>query len=338
LLAPLAVALVLPYRLAPRYLLTLAPAYYLAMGVGLAALRPVWPALLLGLAVVLGTSGYTLDAYRHVVKNDYQQLTAVIEAQEQPGDVIVLSGPRQHLLLRYYYRGRLPFRPVPVVALPPGAEVDAPRLDPVRVEADLPAATAGARRIWLLLSGEDETDPGGLAERWLNGHATFEFETRVQRGRLRLYEFPAGEGDHGEGEVRPVGGQFGQVLALDDVGLPEAVVQAGGRLHVQLGWRVLTDLPSDLKFTLRLLDGSGERVAQRDDRIAGGYTPPAGRPAGTRFTDYQSLPIPPDVPPGRYSLAVGLYLESAGRDLPWLAVNGGDTLAPLGQIEVKPVP
>ncbi len=342
LLAPLAVALVLPYRLAPRYLMTLAPAYYLAMGAGLAALRPVWPAMAVGLAVVLGGNAYTLGAYRNLVKNDYDRLTAVIEAQEQPGDVIVISGPRQHLLLRYYYHGRLAFRPVPAVDLPPWAEVDAPRLDPARAETDMAAATAGASRVWLLLSGEDETDPKGLAERWLNGHASFEFEQRVERGRLRLYAFPAALRAENRPALRAGGpGRFGGLLGLGEVWPPETRVAAGQRVHVMLGWRVLADLPPDLKYTLRLVDGRGERVTQRDGLVGGGYQPPGGRPVGSLFSDSLSLPIPPEVPPGRYQLVLGLYLESSGKDLNWETdpyplPPGEHKLIQLGEVDVRP--
>jgi len=329
LFAPLALALAFPYRLAPRYLMPIAPAYYLLLGLGLGVLRR-WPPLLgLGLAFVAGTSWVGLDAYYHLTKFDHRTMISKLEARLEPGDVIVLNGPRQHLLFRYYYRGDAPFYPVPLVDLPPYEEVNAPRLDRPRAEADLSRIVAGARRAWLVLSGEDETDPQFLVERWLNAQSYFVEEIRYARSRVRLYEFLP------DPLLIPVVGDFAGELTLAGWGVMEPSVAPGGLLHVALAWRRLRVSDSERRVTVRLVDRADQVWAQRDGPPAGGYQPIANWPDGP-ITDRWVLFVDPAVPPGEYHLEVGVYDPASLRDLLWRDVSGA--MAPrakLGAIQVR---
>jgi hypothetical protein len=85
-----------------------------------------------------------------------------------------------------------------------------------------------------------------------------------------------------------------------------------------------------LAMFVHLLDAAGNIVAQ-DDGL--GYPPHTWQP-GDRFLQLARLPLPPDLPPGDYTLQFGLYDRATGARWPVLNADG----QPAGDRLLLPLP
>jgi hypothetical protein len=90
--------------------------------------------------------------------------------------------------------------------------------------------------------------------------------------------------------------------------LPEIKLKAGeNKIPLTVFWR--SEAPSSENYTvfIHLLDQNGQKVAQRDTEPRYGATHTASWKPGEILDDDQSLPIPANLPPGKYRLKIGLY-------------------------------
>jgi 4-amino-4-deoxy-L-arabinose transferase-like glycosyltransferase len=106
---------------------------------------------------------------------------------------------------------------------------------------------------------------------------------------------------------------FGRQLTLRGLEIPQPS-------NLTLYWQVTEKPDHVISVFVHLLDESGEIVAQSDQW-------PGGLPAnlwavGQVITDEHTLNLPPDLPPGEYTLAIGLYDPATGQRLPALDGNG----------------
>ncbi len=85
-------------------------------------------------------------------------------------------------------------------------------------------------------------------------------------------------------------------------------------------WRVEVPSGPTLKVFVHLLDEAGQVIAQHD----GLGSPPEGWSSGDLIVQKHVLPLPADLPPGRYTPVVGLY--RAREPTLRLAVDGSDRL------------
>jgi hypothetical protein len=111
----------------------------------------------------------------------------------------------------------------------------------------------------------------------------------------------------------PLGAQFGETLHLPGV----TVEPAPGRLTVTPAWDVRARPAADYVAFLHLLDANGQRVAQVDVRPGGGGAPPTSAwQAGEQIGVPLPLDLPAGLPPGEYTLVLGVYDEATGERLP----------------------
>jgi len=99
--------------------------------------------------------------------------------------------------------------------------------------------------------------------------------------------------------------------------LPETIYP-GDMLYLQLHWRV--DAPPTAEWTVftHVIDPKHPEqgpVAGTDSQPGGGSLPTSRWQSGWRILDEYQIPIPADLLPGEYGLAVGLYTQD-GRRLP----------------------
>jgi hypothetical protein len=89
-------------------------------------------------------------------------------------------------------------------------------------------------------------------------------------------------------------------------------------LNLTLYWRCDARLPADYTTFVhvrRPTGQSGAIVAQRDHPPADGAYPTSLWDPGEVIRDSIQVPIPPEVPPGHYEIAVGLYEFATGTRL-----------------------
>lgn len=129
-------------------------------------------------------------------------------------------------------------------------------------------------------------------------------------GWLRFLGFQRGAGD-----LRPA------FRPLDG----EVRVTPGKALLLNLYWQPLVRPDADYAVFLHLLGADGETVARRDTLIRGGDYPMSRWRPGELVVDLADLPLPADLPAGRYRLELGVYRMDTMRRL---AVPGtqGDAL------------
>ena len=269
--------------------------------------RPRWPSLLLTAALALAA----VPSLRHLyydpayARDDYRRLAADLLAQVRPGDDgIILDAPNQWEVFTYYYPDRDVY-PAPY------------RSTPEKVAAFLDPLLARHRRLFVLYWGDAESDPQRLIESALASRAYQADDRWYGRVRLATYAVaPLPAAPDVESDAR-----FGDHIHLRGYALVE---ESGGILPVTLFWETDAVLTERYKVTVQLLDAEGRLVAQRDTEPLDGLAPTNIWKPGTVLTDRYGLPLPPDLPPGRYRLIVGLYHIITGERLP--VTRGGEAV------------
>lgn len=84
---------------------------------------------------------------------------------------------------------------------------------------------------------------------------------------------------------------------------------------VKLVWQAGGPTDRPYKVFVHLRDQANQVVAQRDDLPAAGAAPSISWARGEVVIDEHPLLLPPDLPPARYALVVGLYYEPTGERL-----------------------
>ena len=249
-------------------------------------------------------------------RDDYRQIGADITAALRPGDGILLNAPNQWEVFTYYYPDQdvhpAPYRP-----------------DQSEVEAFLAPLTRQYRRLFVLYWGDAESDPQRLVETYLATHAYKASDRWYGRVRLATY----GVAPLPEQPPVALDARFGESIRLHGYALDDAPLGPGDILPVTLFWETQAPVVERYKVTVQLLDGAGQLVAQVDTEPGDGLAPTSTWEVAQILADHYGLPLPPDLPPGHYTLIVGLYHVATGERLP--IATGGDHVV-LCEIKVVP--
>jgi hypothetical protein len=150
-------------------------------------------------------------------------------------------------------------------------------------------------------------------------------------GPQRLFEPPTIQ--------HPLQVDLGGRVRLLGYDLAESRVRPGEAIHLTLYWQAQELMDVSYTVFVHLLDESGQIRGQVDRPPVGGARPTTSWLAGEVVVDAYEVTVPPDVPPGRYTFAVGMYelatlqrlpaFDAAGQHLP-------DDRVLLGQVEVRP--
>jgi hypothetical protein len=279
-----------------RYLVVGLPGLLLLSALGMVRLVH-WPVLvpvLVCAALVpayVGLSAQYFDP--SLARDDYRDLVAAIVNEGQPHDAILLVAPNQTEIFDYYYHGDLP-----TIGLPAQRPIDVndtlARLDAIRGQYD---------RVWLVAWAMNEADPGGVIADWLatNGfQATHEWYGSVQ---LALVGFPSADAT-----TSKVDAALDNGIVLDAYRIGSRTLQPGGTLELTLVWRdAQGPTPDHWKVFTHLLDANSKVVAQRDAEPGDGLRPTTTWTHGEQIEDNYGIAIPADLPPGSYSLEIGMY-------------------------------
>ncbi len=282
----------------------------------------LWYALaaaLLGIA-----AGTTLQAYYFdptYARDDYRGIARYIEAEERPGDRIILDAPGQQEVFTYYYRGQLPIYPLPRQR-PPDAKA---------LTAELAQLTATPGRIFALLWATEQADPQHIVENWLAQAAFKASDSWHGNVRLAIYAIPDFQIPHDR--ITSTDWRFGDppLLRLSGVGLGTDAITSGEVLPISLIWEALRPIEERYKVTVQLLDGRAQVIAQRDAEPGGGLRPTTSWEVGQPIEDGMGVLVRPGTPPGVYQLILAVYRATDGARLP----VGDDDHVTLGQIQVQ---
>jgi hypothetical protein len=323
----------------PRYLLLIAPAFYLLAAWGAVSLGRWWRPLAVAAALVLlagsayGLRGYyTDDAY---VKGRYGQMMAYVEAHAQPSDGLLLANQLQRPLFEYYQPAGLDVYFFPSYDYP---------LEDLRTAADLEAIAATHPRLWLVRFGNPaEYDPNDTLTRWLATHGSKAYFGGWVDADLSLYVMtPAGTAEAIQHPVRADLGDQVRLLgytlsARQACGEQCRTIAPGETLLLTLYWQALA--PMEVRYTVftHLLDADNQVVAQMDSEPQGGGLPTDRWTVGQVVADNYALTVGADAAPGPYLLEVGLYYLPTLERLPVRDPDTGASLGDrvlLGEIEV----
>lgn len=231
---------------------------------------------------------------------DWRGVLQVLAREARPDDVIVLDG--EPYTTDYYLR-RFFGEPVPLVAM----------------EDWLDAPVFG-ERLWFI-DGDQVVEEAALAllpegmvqtRRSVRWPIVVEFYQRSPQGPQVVY-----------------GGQ----LALGYRGAPSITVQPGTTLTVDVWWRA--ERVPDFNYSAGfLLLGEAGVIAQQDGNFDSGRLDAQVLPVGVWTPDSREIVIPPDAPPGRYTLRVTVYDWRDGARLPTPAPDD-EELYPLLTVVVE---
>ncbi|MGN6697419.1 MAG: ArnT family glycosyltransferase [Thermomicrobiales bacterium] len=147
----------------------------------------------------------------------------------------------------------------------------------------------------------------------------------------------------GTDELALAGYNLGPATRLDDLYFPESGgtprgFRPGDWLGLTLLWQPLRAPSGDYQVFIHLRDARGRTVAQRDARPQNNTYPTDRWPAGQAVLDSANLALPATLPPGQYTVVIGLYPPGQSR-LAARAAPGDAPLPnaelPLATIEVK---
>ncbi|MDH7474248.1 MAG: hypothetical protein QHJ74_09605, partial [Anaerolineae bacterium] len=131
--------------------------------------------------------------------------------------------------------------------------------------------------------------------------------------------------------------ELGAGVTLLGYDLPRTVVRPGETLPVTLYWKTAQPLRMDYSAFAHVVAPDFYVLAQQDNLHPGSY--PTTRWGTDEYNrDVHPIPIPVDMPPGTYQLAVGMYNPFTGERLPVLSdVPGAEVGAVLiGPVQVIP--
>ncbi len=261
--------------------------------------------------VVLGQT-QALDALYNnpaYARADYRAIAARLMADERPGDAVILDAPNQIEAFSYYYRGNAPVYP-----LPRGLGGD-----DAATQAEVMAILAQSRRIFAVFWGEDERDPRRVVQATLDAGA-FPVAS-AWYGDVRLAQY-AVLGPAPDAPTVALDARFGEALRLTGYALSALAACPGDALGVTLFWTADAPLPARYKITVQLLAPDGTLAAQHDAEPANNLAPTTTWSPGQTVTDLHGVIVPPDAPPGEYTLVVAVYpLDAPDARLP---VHAGD--------------
>ena len=168
---------------ADRYLIYVAPAFYLILGRGLAAVKLQSNVVFaLCLALVLTLNVQSIWAQSHIeIKSDFRSAARHFALRREPDDLTIFLMPYVRQTFEYYYRGD--YRPANSPCTNDG-------MSESKLEAILGKMTEGYRGIWLVASETEQCDSRGLVKGWLDGNGKLVAEKEFARVSLYRYELP----------------------------------------------------------------------------------------------------------------------------------------------------
>ncbi len=285
-------------------------------------------------ALLLLAPAMLIDQMQHARGEEIALMAQRIHAGERRADDAILHlVPEETQALANVYHGRLGTFGLPGAT----READA-RARITQIAASgrarlwvLPDATPPEASAWEALLRRDhyllaESRPAGPEGRRLALYALADAYALGETGLGTLFGDPSPNAppvSAATGWIRLAGYRLTQETA------------PGGEILLALRWEALQPVAADYQVFVHLLDGNGTRIAQRDGQPVQWMRPTSTWQAGEQITDRYGILLPDDLPPGLYTLLVGLYDPVTGQRLA-VSAGPGDYAIELGPVHVAP--
>lgn len=285
-----------------KFMLAAAPFFVLWLGRSMDNPLPLWRRkypllipLLLFVPLLWGTAVSLDNLYNDpaFTRADYRGMAARIAAEAYPNAGIILNAPNQWEVFTYYHQ-----EGAPVYPLPKGQP------DPASLEPQLAQIAADHDRLYALFWGEDQRDPQRVVERWLDANTFKASEEWVGDVRFLVYAVPQQAAKIMDTAVSL---PFGPAITLQGYSLQSNQLAPGDIVQLTLFWQTAEALDQRYKIFLHLIDQNGNLVAQHDSEPGGGLSPTTTWPSTETIIDNHGLLLPANLPPGQYTLDMGLY-------------------------------
>lgn len=154
---------------------------------------------------------------------------------------------------------------------------------------------------WYLYLGSDPTFLDAL-DSW--GYVrSFTYETRHFGNSIFAFRYDSAA------LLEQKQAMFGDLFTLHKIYAPDEI-STGEKLWVSLWWSAVQAPDRDYTVSVFLLNEAGQLVTQHDGFPQENCTPTRTWTPTTLYYDAHPIPIPENLPPGTYQLAVKLYAES----------------------------
>ncbi len=309
------------------YIQVAAPAWWILVGAGLAALwqsRRRWPrfAAIASLAVLLLANALSLKHYyfdpQYGRSNGYRGVAQHIAAQAEPGDLFLAHFPDP--CLDYYLE---------TVPMPRTMQPATYRADPQKTEQALEKLAARYERIWFVPQHRSHWDPEDVVYRWLERHSLREQDATYRNLTVLAYR-PI---DRANKVLIPLNLSIGDWVQLDGAlvqvnGMPidprvsSVIVAPGSEITVTLLWRARSRITDGYTVFVHLQGENGKLLAQHDGWPALGERPTWTWTPGDPVLDRHEFTVPQDITTHAASILVGLYHSQTLKRQVFL--DGGD--------------
>jgi hypothetical protein len=231
-----------------------------------------------------------------------QEALKLLETVSNPNDF--LMGDSQLLIFMADRRTPPPLGDVALVAIKAGRQTSANMIEMTDLYQS-PAVVQWSLRLPWLPEYLAWLETNYLARRiWDDDHM-------IYYGR----RFPSGQVMPNALDV-----QVGDSLAVRGYELDSSSISPGMDLGLKVYWETDAVLERDYTIFTQLLDSQGVLVSGTDSQPLSGYFPTSHWPVGEIVTDMIRVPLPAELPPGDYTLIIGMYLLETLERLP---VSGG---------------
>ncbi|MDO8670923.1 MAG: glycosyltransferase family 39 protein [Dehalococcoidia bacterium] len=287
-----------------------------------------------------GLSGWYFD--KRFTKDDFRGMIGYMEPRLRRGDAVLISAGYVRPSVDYYlhsapaWRGPLMNLPTSMSGGPVLVQIGQIGEDADEANSSVPAdsyyswlsrrqatlalakLSKAYQRIWLVRVYDTVSDPRSLVLPWLRDNL-FELEAHEFDGTSypQLYLFSTRRPpDRSLPEIEfPRKADLGSGIEFLGHDLETGQVWGGDRLHLRLYWRAAGKPDKDYVVFVHLLDYRRQGLAGVDNQPMMGRYPTSVWQPGEIVGDDFDLLVPPDSPPGLYTLEVGMYNSTTGQRL-----------------------
>lgn len=290
----------------PRFVLYTVPAIMLLVAAGISrltfvvsrftALRPSLFSLLSSLFIV---SLWTPTLKAHYAApgdpaEDWRPVAEALRPLVRDGDAAIYTWG----WIPGYLDAYLPHTPRPAYTLG--------FFTPQSLDSKMRAITAGKERVWLLDYQVDQFDARNLAGGWLGGRSALVYDQWIGKAHLALFALKPTSVSGGKIEF-----DFANGLRLTTEPI-NAQLALGDALAIRLTWVATRVISDQATIFLHGLAADGSLAFGRDSEPDNGLNPVTEWKPGALHEELRGLLLPPDLPPGTYTLQLGLYRTATG--------------------------